>query len=193
MLCNCTADDPRRSADNTLLYLQKVYDILETEDGSDLTMGCTSQYADAWEEKTAGMVMTINLALTDGLCEADVASVVTYIPSFASLGSQVKYPAFYANSYHYQTVWCAFPLIFLADQPITRLSLMLSNVNWHTIQGQVWWQANHLARPGEKKYPFIICIKVQLYCAHLWYFLYKIKCDFMSVITSSPSFWASSS
>ena len=72
------------------MYLHKLYDILETEDGSDLTMGCTSQYAGAWEGKTAGMVMTINQALADGLCETDLASVVTYIPSFASLGSQVK-------------------------------------------------------------------------------------------------------
>ena len=92
-----TADDPEGRADNALLYLHKVYDILETEDGSDLTMGCTSEYADAWEEKTVGMVVTVNQALAGALCEPDIALVVTYIPSFASLGSQVKYVDFFCR------------------------------------------------------------------------------------------------
>ena len=60
-----------------------------TDDGLDLPTECIGPYSTAWEEKVAGMVGTVNQAIDEGLCEEDVASVLTYIASFASLGSQV--------------------------------------------------------------------------------------------------------
>ena len=84
------ADAASTTADNQLLYLHELYDILDTSDSSDLSSACISQYSAAWEEKVATMMGSVNQALDEGLCEQDTARVLTYIPTFASLGSQVK-------------------------------------------------------------------------------------------------------
>ena len=60
-----------------------------TDDDLDLPSECIGPYSTAWEEKVASMVGTVNHALDEGLCEEDVAFVLTYMSSFASLGSQV--------------------------------------------------------------------------------------------------------
>ena len=85
------SESPSTTADNDLRYLHEVYDILSTDDGSDLTGACISQYAEAWEVKVQVMMGTVNEVLEEGLCEdGDAASVQTYTSSFATLGPQVK-------------------------------------------------------------------------------------------------------
>ena len=85
----CMTGDADHTADNTLLYLHEVYDILSTDDGSDLDLDCIGKYSTEWESKAAAMMGTINQALVGGLCDEDVASVISYTGAFASLGSQV--------------------------------------------------------------------------------------------------------
>ena len=82
-------EDSDRSAENQLIYVHKVYDILTTDDASELSIECISQYSDVWDNKVAGMREVINEAIDEDLCDDDTASVLSHISSFASIGVQV--------------------------------------------------------------------------------------------------------
>jgi hypothetical protein len=77
------------SADNWLLYEVMVADLLSTSDESVIDLECTGLYSREWEDKMMAMVEDVNDAIDDGLCEDDSATTITYIYSFASLGTQV--------------------------------------------------------------------------------------------------------
>lgn len=81
---------PDRQADNRLLFEVKVSDILDTDDGSVLDAGCNTLYSAEWEDQMIRMVSQVNLAIEGGLCEQNMATVVTNVGIFASLGSQVS-------------------------------------------------------------------------------------------------------
>ncbi len=77
-------------ANNKLLYSHKVYDMLDTADGSALSQGCVHQYAVEWRRQVGAMTAAINKAVAeDGLCEQLATTVTNYVESFASLGNQV--------------------------------------------------------------------------------------------------------
>ena len=84
------SDTPTLHANNQLLYLHEMYDILTTSDGSDLNSHCISSYSDAWKDQVITMMSAVNEALDSGLCEENAASVVAQSSAFVSLGSQVN-------------------------------------------------------------------------------------------------------
>ena len=64
-------------------------DVLVTSDGLPLDAECNSGYSIEWGKKIAEMVGVVNEAIVHGLCEVDVALVITYSGVLASMGSEV--------------------------------------------------------------------------------------------------------
>jgi hypothetical protein len=76
-------------AENLLLFEVSVLDIVETADESVIDPECNSLYTTEWEKKLITMVSDVNAAIASGLCDTDVAIVITYTSLFSAFGTQV--------------------------------------------------------------------------------------------------------
>ena len=79
-------------SDNILLYEIQVGDIMETEDGSNLSPACTNDYAQELARQALTLASRIQAMVEDGeMCERNHTIVeLSPVTLLASIGSQVS-------------------------------------------------------------------------------------------------------